>query len=72
MKELIDMIKREPGKYSVGSPGAGTTPSLSIEMLKLALNPISSPCRSRAAGRDESLLGGTRRSSAPRSATTST
>jgi tripartite-type tricarboxylate transporter receptor subunit TctC len=38
MKELIDMIKREPGKYSVGSPGAGTTPSLSIEMLKLALN----------------------------------
>ena len=38
MQELIDMIKREPGKYSVGSPGTGTTPSLSIEMLKLALN----------------------------------
>jgi len=37
MKELIDLIKREPGKYSVGSPGAGTTPSLSIEMLKQAL-----------------------------------
>ena len=37
MVELIDLIKREPGKHSVGSPGAGTTPSLAIEMLKLAL-----------------------------------
>jgi len=37
MQELIELIKREPGKHSVGSPGAGTTPSLSIEMLKLAL-----------------------------------
>ncbi len=35
MKELIDLIKKEPGKHSVGSPGAGTTPSLSIEMLRL-------------------------------------
>ena len=35
MKELVDLIKREPGKHSVASPGAGTTPSLSIEMLKL-------------------------------------
>jgi tripartite-type tricarboxylate transporter receptor subunit TctC len=34
MKELIDLFKKEPGKYSVGSPGTGTTPSLSIEMLK--------------------------------------
>jgi tripartite-type tricarboxylate transporter receptor subunit TctC len=38
MRDLIDLIRREPGKYSVGSPGTGTTPSLSIEMLKLALN----------------------------------
>jgi tripartite-type tricarboxylate transporter receptor subunit TctC len=37
MKELIDLIKREPGKHSVGSPGAGTTPSLSIELLKISL-----------------------------------
>jgi tripartite-type tricarboxylate transporter receptor subunit TctC len=37
MRELIDLIKREPGKHSVGSPGTGTTPSLSIEMMKLAL-----------------------------------
>src|SRR3954468_22031734 len=34
MKDLIDLFKKEPGKYSVGSPGAGTTPSLSIEQLK--------------------------------------
>jgi tripartite-type tricarboxylate transporter receptor subunit TctC len=37
MKELIDLFKREPGKHSVGSPGTGTTPSLSIEMFRLAL-----------------------------------
>src|SRR5262245_52985766 len=29
MQGLIDIIKREPGKQSVGSPGTGTTPSLS-------------------------------------------
>jgi tripartite-type tricarboxylate transporter receptor subunit TctC len=34
MKELVELIKKEPGKYSIGSPGAGTTPSLSIEQLK--------------------------------------
>jgi tripartite-type tricarboxylate transporter receptor subunit TctC len=37
MMEMVDLIKREPGKYSVASPGAGTTPSLSIEMLKIRL-----------------------------------
>jgi tripartite-type tricarboxylate transporter receptor subunit TctC len=37
MQELVDMIRREPGKHSVASPGAGTTPSLSIEMLRLGL-----------------------------------
>ncbi|MPZ57444.1 MAG: tripartite tricarboxylate transporter substrate binding protein [Rhizobiales bacterium] len=37
LKELVDLIKKEPGKHSVGSPGAGTTPSLSIEMLKIRL-----------------------------------
>jgi tripartite-type tricarboxylate transporter receptor subunit TctC len=36
MQELLDMLRKAPGKYSVASPGAGTTPSLSIEMLKLA------------------------------------
>ena len=37
MKELIGIIKKEPGKYSVGSPGTGTTPSLAIEQLKISL-----------------------------------
>jgi tripartite-type tricarboxylate transporter receptor subunit TctC len=37
MHELIGLMKANPGKYSVASPGAGTTPSLSIEMLKQAL-----------------------------------
>jgi tripartite-type tricarboxylate transporter receptor subunit TctC len=37
MKELVDVIKKEPGKYSVGSPGTGTTPSLAIEQLKISL-----------------------------------
>lgn len=37
MKEMIDLMKKDPGKYSVASPGAGTTPSLSIEMLKISL-----------------------------------
>src|SRR5258707_422905 len=37
MKELVELFRKEPGKYSVGSPGAGTTPSLSIEQLKYDL-----------------------------------
>ncbi len=36
MRELIDVMKASPGKYSVASPGNGTTPSLAIEMLKQA------------------------------------
>jgi tripartite-type tricarboxylate transporter receptor subunit TctC len=36
MPGLIELMKAEPGKLSVGSPGSGTTPSLSIEMLKQA------------------------------------
>lgn len=37
MHELIDLIKKNPGKYSIGSPGTGTTPSLSIDLLKISL-----------------------------------
>lgn len=37
MKELVEMIKKEPGKYSIGSPGAGTTPSLAIDLLRISL-----------------------------------
>jgi tripartite-type tricarboxylate transporter receptor subunit TctC len=36
MRELIDVMKAEPGKYSVATPGNGTTPSLAVEMLKQA------------------------------------
>jgi tripartite-type tricarboxylate transporter receptor subunit TctC len=45
MKELIELFKKEPGKYSVASPGQGTTPSLSIEMLRheLGLNFVVVP-----------------------------
>ena len=38
MRELIDMLQSNPGKYSVASPGTGTTPSLAIEMLKQAFD----------------------------------
>jgi tripartite-type tricarboxylate transporter receptor subunit TctC len=37
MDELIDLMKASPGKLSVASPGTGTTPSLSIELLKQEL-----------------------------------
>lgn len=45
MKELIDVMKASPGKYSVASPGNGTTPSLAIEMLKqgFGLNFVTVP-----------------------------
>ena len=36
MHELIEAMKADAGKLSVASPGTGTTPSLSIEMLKQA------------------------------------
>jgi tripartite-type tricarboxylate transporter receptor subunit TctC len=59
MKELIDMIKREPGKYSVASPGTGTTPSLSIEMMRLGLglNFVTVPFQG-GGPMTQSLLGG--------------
>lgn len=40
MRELIDLLRANPGKYSVASPGNGTTSWLAIEMLKqgFALN----------------------------------
>lgn len=38
MQEMIEAFRKEPGKHSVGSPGSGTTPSLSIEQLKHDLN----------------------------------
>jgi tripartite-type tricarboxylate transporter receptor subunit TctC len=45
MRELINLMKANPGKYSVASPGTGTTPSLSIQMLKqdFGLNFVTVP-----------------------------
>src|SRR5690242_739710 len=59
MKDLIDLFKKEPGKYSVGSPGAGTTPSLSIEQLKhdLKVNFVTVPFAG-GGPMTQSLLGG--------------
>jgi tripartite-type tricarboxylate transporter receptor subunit TctC len=34
MHDLVALLKANPGKYSVASPGSGTTASLSIEMLR--------------------------------------
>lgn len=59
MKDLIELIRKEPGKYSVASPGQGTTPSLSIEMLRhdLKLNMVVVPF-SGGGPLVQSLLGG--------------
>jgi len=37
VKELIDIIKKEPGKYSIANPGIGTTPQLAAELFRLTL-----------------------------------
>jgi tripartite-type tricarboxylate transporter receptor subunit TctC len=37
VKELVDLIKKEPGKYSIANPGIGTTPQLAAELFKLQL-----------------------------------
>jgi tripartite-type tricarboxylate transporter receptor subunit TctC len=36
VKELVDLIKADPSKFSIASPGIGTTPHLSIELFKQA------------------------------------
>jgi tripartite-type tricarboxylate transporter receptor subunit TctC len=37
VKELIDLLKANPGKYNFASPGTGTTPHLSGELFKFSL-----------------------------------
>src|SRR3569833_2483892 len=37
VKELIDVLKKEPNKYSIANPGIGTTPQLAAELFKLEL-----------------------------------
>ena len=36
VNELVDLIKADPSKYNIASPGIGTTPHLSIELFKQA------------------------------------
>lgn len=59
MQDLIALMKANPGKYSVASPGAGTTPSLSIEMLKqdLGVDFVTVPFTG-GGPMNQSLLGG--------------
>jgi tripartite-type tricarboxylate transporter receptor subunit TctC len=38
VKELVDLIKENPGKYSFASAGTGTTPHLSGELFKLTFD----------------------------------
>lgn len=38
VKELIDVIRANPGKYSFAGPGIGSTPHLSGELFKLKFN----------------------------------
>jgi len=35
-KELVDLVKANPGKYSIANPGVGTTPQLAAELFKLS------------------------------------
>jgi tripartite-type tricarboxylate transporter receptor subunit TctC len=59
MQDLVRLLKANPGKYSVASPGTGTTPSLSIEMLKqdLGVDFVTVPFTG-GAPLNTSLLGG--------------
>ncbi|HKS84701.1 MAG TPA: tripartite tricarboxylate transporter substrate binding protein [Pseudolabrys sp.] len=36
VKELVDLIKKNPGKYNYAMPGTGTTPHLAGELFKLS------------------------------------
>jgi tripartite-type tricarboxylate transporter receptor subunit TctC len=37
VKELVDLVKASPGKFSYANPGVGTTPHLAGELFKLSL-----------------------------------
>ncbi|HEU4661041.1 MAG TPA: tripartite tricarboxylate transporter substrate binding protein [Pseudolabrys sp.] len=59
VKELIDLIKKNPGKYTIANPGIGTTPQLAAELFKLTLklDAISVPFGG-AAPAIQSVVGG--------------
>jgi tripartite-type tricarboxylate transporter receptor subunit TctC len=35
VKELVEVLQKEPGKYTIANPGIGTTPQLAAELFKL-------------------------------------
>ena len=37
VKELVDFLNKNPGKYTMANPGIGTTPQLAAELFKLSL-----------------------------------
>jgi tripartite-type tricarboxylate transporter receptor subunit TctC len=38
IKELIDLVKAHPGRFTFANPGLGTTPQLAAELFKLSYN----------------------------------
>jgi tripartite-type tricarboxylate transporter receptor subunit TctC len=60
MNELIAAMKANPGKLSVASPGAGTTPSLSIELLKQGLGVSFVSCTRQGGGKRNDQRGNLR------------
>jgi tripartite-type tricarboxylate transporter receptor subunit TctC len=59
MSELIALAKARPGKINVGSAGNGTTPHLSLELLKreAGIDLVHVPYRSTGAGLPDLLSG---------------
>ena len=58
VKELIELLKKEPGKYSIANPGIGTTPQLAAELFKLSLNLDATGDAASTASRRSSVQGG--------------
>ena len=61
VKELIDHVKSNPGKYSYAQPSLGSTPHLSAELLKLTygLDLVMVPFTSAALAVNSTLAGHT-------------
>src|SRR5262249_9432104 len=61
VKELIELIKASPGKYSYAQPSTGSTPHLSGELLKLqyGLDLVTVPCNGAAPAVSSTLAGHT-------------
>jgi len=61
LKEMIDVVKTNPGKHSYAQPSLGSTPHLSAELLKLTygLDLVMVPFNSAAAAVTSTLAGHT-------------